>query len=205
MKHKKKPTEVFGEWAQTGKDEGMETNHRTAVENMLAYAVPQNDPFSFIDAGCGNGWVVREVSQHPQCQSAIGVDGAPEMIEKAQHLDPNNTYILTDLLGWSPQQKVGLVHSMEVFYYLEQPLLLIQHIFDQWLTNGGRLIIGLDFYQENTVSHSWPDDCGIAIMTLLSERQWLDLFQQAGFSEIKSWRVGAKENWTGTLVVTGIK
>lgn len=205
MSTRKKPVEVFGDWVQSGKDEGMEANHREAVENMLDFALPSNDAFSFIDAGCGNGWVVREVAQLPHCQNAIGVDGAAEMITKAQDLDTTNHYVLTDLLDWSPKQPVHLVHSMEVLYYFEEPFDILRHMHNHWLLPKGRLIIGLDFYYENTISHSWPEDCGVSIMTLLSEQQWLELFQQAGFQDIKTWRVGAKENWAGTLVLTGIK
>ena len=205
MSTSKTPITVFGEWAQIGKDEGMERHHREAVENMLAFALPSDQDFSFIDAGCGNGWVVRRVAQLAHCQLAVGVDGAVEMIDKAQRLDVANRYVLTDLLDWSPEQTVNLVHSMEVLYYFTKPLAVLQHIYKNWLSTEGRLIIGLDFYHENTVSHDWPEDCGISIMTLLSEKQWLDLFQQAGFQNCKTWRVGAKENWAGTLVLTGIK
>lgn len=205
MSKSKTPIVVFGEWAQKGKDEGMEIHHRDAVENMLAFALPTDQAFSFIDAGCGNGWVVRQVAERPHCQLAVGVDGAANMIAKAQRLDTASRYILCDLLDWSPDEPVDLVHSMEVLYYFAKPLSVLKHIYNNWLTTTGRLIIGLDFYYENTVSHSWPKDCGISIMTLLTEKQWLDLFQQAGFRDSKAWRVGAKDNWTGTLVLTGVK
>ena len=36
----------------------------------------QFQPFSFIDAGCGNGWAVREMLKNPLCLNAMGVDGA---------------------------------------------------------------------------------------------------------------------------------
>lgn len=205
MSISKTPIEVFGEWAQTGKDEGMETHHEEAVKNMLAFALPSNEAYSFIDAGCGNGWVVRLVAQQPHCHHATGVDGAAEMIAKAQRLDTTNRYVLANLLNWSPEQQVDLVHSMEVLYYFADPLPVLQHIYKNWLSTKGRLIIGLDFYYENTVSHNWPEDCGISIMTLLTEKHWMDLFQQAGFRNCKTWRVGAKDNWAGTLVLTGIK
>jgi hypothetical protein len=56
---KRSPIEVFSEWADLDKDYGMEKNHKESVENMLSFATKQQKPFSFIDAGCGNGWVVR--------------------------------------------------------------------------------------------------------------------------------------------------
>ena len=58
---KRKPTTVFSEWAAIGRDEPMAKGHEVAVNNMLEYALKNKKNFSFIDAGCGNGWVVRLV------------------------------------------------------------------------------------------------------------------------------------------------
>lgn len=200
---KKSPVAVFSTWATNGKDKGMERNHKAAVENMLTFATEEHAHFSFIDAGCGNGWVVRQVQQLPGCSSAVGVDGAAPMITKANHLDPKGNYFCEDLMAWTPKEKVSLVHSMEVVYYFKAPDALLQHIYTHWLLPEGRLIVGLDFYLENPSSHDWPESCGIDTMQLFSENQWTQFFEQAGFQGVQSWRVGAKEGWSGTLVVTG--
>ena len=42
-------------------------------------------------------------------------------------------------------------------------------------------------------------------MTLYSEKKWKELFELAGFKDVKSWRVGKKNKWEGTLVVVGTK
>ena len=63
---RKKATEIFSQWVLDGKDEGMEKNHSDAVNVMLDEIIgSQTDPFSIIDAGCGNGWVVRKINNHP--------------------------------------------------------------------------------------------------------------------------------------------
>ncbi|MDG1652922.1 MAG: class I SAM-dependent methyltransferase [Flavobacteriaceae bacterium] len=202
---KRNPIEVFSDWADLDKDFGMEINHKESVENMLSFALQNETPFSFIDAGCGNGWVVRSVAEHPMCQNAMGVDGSKKMIDKANKIDPNATYTCANLMQWSPEKKVDLVHSMEVFYYMENPKKLIQFIYEKWLKKNGRLIIGLDFYFENKASHDWSESCGISNMKLFSENEWVSFFTDTGFNEIKFWRYGAKENWAGTLIVTGVK
>ena len=199
------PIEVFSEWAEKGKDIGMENGHDASVNNMLDFATKNLKKYSFIDAGCGNGWVVRNVSNFPHCSKAIGIDGSLKMIKKAKKLDKFNDYICEDLYNWMPKNKVDLVHSMEVFYYFKNPDRLINHVYSNWLKNNSRLIIGIDYYFENTVSHSWPDDCGVSIMKLFSENEWRGFFKKAGFKEVASWRFGQKENWTGTLIITGIK
>ena len=202
---KRSPIEVFNEWATLDKDFGMEQNHKRSVENMLTFALKQNNSFSFIDAGCGNGWVVRYISKLKECRSAIGIDGSLEMIKKAKSLDTVNSYKCDDLISWIPENRVDLVHSMEVFYYFKDPLKLIKHIFNSWLKNKSRLIVGMDFYKENKVSHSWPQKTGVSIMELISENTWKEYFKESGFKNIKSWKVGKKENWEGTLIITGIK
>ena len=85
---KRIPTAVFSEWAEIGRDELMAKGHEVAVNNMLEYALKDKKKFSFIDAGCGNGWVVRLVKARKGCVAASGVDGAQMMIEKALSIDP---------------------------------------------------------------------------------------------------------------------
>jgi predicted TPR repeat methyltransferase len=202
---KRIPTTVFSEWAAIGRDESMAKGHEVAVNNMLNYALKGLDNYSFLDAGCGNGWVVRLVKAHKGCVAASGVDGAQMMIEKALSIDPAGTYCHADLANWAPNEKVDVVHSMEVVYYLSDPKAFIANAYKNWLNKNGRFIVGLDFYKENTVSHSWPEDCGVSIMQLLPELTWIGFFKEAGFSDVQSWRVDEKENWAGTLVLTGVK
>ena len=93
---------------------------------------------------------------------------------------------------------------MEVFYYFENPGLLIKHINNNWIKSGGRLIMGVDYYQENKSSHSWQNECGISIMKLHSEKEWKRFFENAGLKDVTSWRYGQDKEWGGTLIVTGI-
>jgi len=200
---KREATTVFGEWAELGKDEKMAQGHESAVGNMLDAVLKNHADYRFIDAGCGNGWVVRMVKQRKECKAAFGVDGSKNMVEKAQRIDPSGTYLHTDLMTWIPTEKVDIVHAMEVVYYLNNPELFIKSVYNDWLNKNGQLVIGIDFYTENTVSHSWPDDCGISEMRLFSEEEWVSFFNAAGFKSVKSWRVDPKEGWAGTLVVIG--
>lgn len=202
---KRSPVEVFSEWAEIGKDEGMAKGHHSAVTQMLEIALPTDESFSFLDAGCGNGWVVRLVSEIELCTQASGVDGSEPMIEKAKVADPGGSYFCSDLLEWAPSSLFDVVHSMEVFYYFDKPLELLSHIHDSWVAPGGLLVMGADFYKENTVSHDWPEKTQINTMTLLSEGEWTALFEKAGFTEVKSRRIDPKEGWAGTLCVTGRK
>jgi trans-aconitate methyltransferase len=202
----KSPIEVFSKWADEGRDDAMAMGHSNSVNAMLDFTLKNiNDSFTFIDSGCGNGWVVRKVGEHPLCKKAIGVDGSRAMINKAISFDSNNTYECEDLIDWSPVEKVDVVFSMEVFYYFNNPINLVGHVVKNWLKPKGRLIIGIDYYEENKPSEPWPLDCGISIMTRLSEKEWKDSFSKSGLVNIITWREGQKDNWGGTLILTGEK
>tara|TARA_B100000131_G_scaffold136149_1_gene132746 strand:- start:121 stop:738 length:618 start_codon:yes stop_codon:yes gene_type:complete len=201
----KKATEIFSQWVLDGKDEGMEKNHSDAVNVMLDEIIgSQTDPFSIIDAGCGNGWVVRKINNHPLCVKAIGVDGSKEMIDKARSLDSDGTYFYSDLMDWFPKEKVNFVHSMEVLYYLREPEKLIMHILENWLLEKGTIIMGMDHYLENLSSHSWPTDLN-TYMNLMSIKEWITLFKDCGVSQIVSFQTNKSQNFPGTLVLKGKK
>lgn len=201
-------TEVFGEWAEKGKDIGMEKGHASAVEDMINFAIQDRinleRNFSFLDLGCGNGWVVRRVETDPLCVRAVGIDGAKQMIEKATQGDSKSEYLHENIDTYSSPDKFDLIHSMEVLYYLEDPALTIKKIADSWLNKEGRLIAGVDLYFENTESHSWEEKVGTKMM-MLKEAEWIEIFSSAGLKEVKSWRSNQNQDWAGTLVLTGKK
>ena len=201
-------TEVFSEWAEKGKDIGMEKGHASAVEDMINFAIQDRinleRNFSFLDLGCGNGWVVRRVETDPLCVRAVGIDGAKQMIEKATQGDSKSEYLHENIDTYSSPDKFDLIHSMEVLYYLEDPALTIKKIADSWLNKEGRLIAGVDLYFENTESHSWEEKVGTKMM-MLKEAEWIEIFSSAGLKDVKSWRSNQNQDWAGTLVLTGKK
>ena len=198
-----KATELFSDWAEIGKDKGMAEAHSPAVNQILEQALSGNEShFNFIDAGCGNGWVVRKVREMPLCMSSRGIDGAKGMIENARRIDHDGNYHLADLLSWSPTVKAELIFSMEVFYYFKSPEKLTRHIVDNWLAPSGRLIIGIDHYTGNPDSHSWPDDLNVH-MTLKDADEWVQLFKDAGLSNCTSSKVNVSKKFPGTLVISG--
>ena len=199
-------TEVFGEWAEHGKDTGMEKGHASAVKDMLRFSLQERaslrKDFSFLDLGCGNGWVIRKVEKNPMCTRSVGIDGAKQMIEKAINTESKSEYLLKNLDTYESPEKFDVIHSMEVLYYLEDPALTIKKITDSWLNKGGRLIAGIDLYYENQESHSWEEKVGTKMM-MLKEAEWIEIFSSAGLQEVESWRSNQSHDWAGTLVLTG--
>ena len=203
-----KPTEIFGKWAEEGKDVGMEKGHATSVNDMLNFALQERTNigknFSFLDLGCGNGWVARNVVKNTLCAKSVGIDGAEQMICNAKKIEGQVEYILADINSYVTPRKFDLIHSMEVLYYLEDPAEKVKNFNNDWLEEEGRLIIGIDHYYENLDSHSWEEKVGTP-MLMLKEAEWLDIFYESGLSDVKSWRSNSSEDWAGTLILTGIK
>jgi len=60
-----KTARVFDRWATTGRSEEMEEGHGITVGKFLN-SISFSKQFSFLDIGCGNGWVVRKIAQLPK-------------------------------------------------------------------------------------------------------------------------------------------
>lgn len=202
---KKSPIEIFSDWVDLGKDDGMKKNHLKSVKAMLNNVLKGLNDFTFIDAGCGNGWVVKMVSEMDSCFSALGVDGSIKMINKAKRIDKISKYECAEISVWKPNQKKDVVHSMEVFYYFKDPLIVLTNIYENWLNKNGKFIMGIDFYYENKTSHNWPEKTNVDTMTLLSTQEWKNIVSKAGFKNILSWREGEKNEWKGTLIISATK
>tara|TARA_B110000495_G_C22833666_1_gene486318 strand:+ start:31 stop:651 length:621 start_codon:yes stop_codon:yes gene_type:complete len=204
----RKAIDVFGDWAEIGKDQGMEKSHAIPVDEMINFALKErlkiDKNFSFLDLGCGNGWVVRNVANNTLCNRAVGIDGAQQMISNAELRGEGTKYILADIDSFNSLEKYDVIHSMEVLYYLDNPSEVIRKISNSWLNKNGRLIVGIDHYYENTSSHSWQEKVGTR-MLMLREMEWIQFFEDAGLSEVESWHSNKHTDWAGTLVLTGKK
>ena len=202
-------TNLFNQWVDLGKDNGMALNHEPSVEFMLNL-IPSdifNKNFSFIDIGCGNGWVVKKVNEYKNCAFALGIDGAEKMIKKARSNDPKSQYLKIDINNIKSNEfnldldvrSFDIVFSMEVLYYLQSPETTLKHIRSHILKEGGYCVIGIDHYLENTASLSWEKDLNVSMHTH-SISEWENMFKEAGFHNIKKHQFGKKKNWEGTLI-----
>ena len=74
------------------------------------------------------------------------------MITNAESRGGKTEYILADINSFDSDEKYDVIHSMEVLYYLDDPSETVKKITDSWLSNNGRLIVGVDHYYENADS-----------------------------------------------------
>ena len=200
---------TFDKWAQNGRAELMEIEHGKNVSKFLE-SVPFDKPFTFLDIGCGNGWVVKKISKNNNCKKAIGIDKSKKMIEQANKKIDNvkEEFIHTDIESWKYSGKFDFIFSMESLYYADSIEIALQKIY-KLLKSGGQLFCGTDFYTDNKATARWAGIMKIQ-MHLHSKKEWRQLFLNAGF-EVKTKHVKdlkSKKKWKrefGTLFITGTK
>ena len=93
---------------------------------------------------------------------------------------------------------------METLYYFQKPDIIIQKIYNEFLKENGRIVMGIDHYKENLDSLNWGKEFNLDITTL-TINQWLEILQKTGFKNIEHKQVESKNTWSGTLIIMGTK
>ena len=204
-----KTSKLFDVWAKTGRSEEMEKGHGTTVNQFLDKLSLKGN-FRFLDIGCGNGWVVRKMSEKPSCIKAIGIDKSKLMIKnaKSKTSSEKESYFTTELESWNTKEKFDIIFSMESLYYSVPMEPALKKVF-KLLKKGGIFYCGTDFYSDNTLTTRWVKDMNIP-MDLRSEKEWKEMFRNTGFTTRSKHITDSKNKskWKrefGTLFVIGRK
>ena len=204
-----KVRKIFDEWAQNGRAELMEKEHGKNVLKFLE-KIPFDKPFSFLDVGCGNGWVIRKISENKFCKKAIGIDKSKKMIQNANKIKKKSKelYVHTSIEEWAYNGKFDFIFSMETLYYSESIHIALKKIF-RLLKPGGQFFCGTDFYTDNKATSNWSKMMNLN-MHLYSKKKWKKIFEEMGF-ETKTQQIKDDKNkkkWKreiGTLFLIGTK
>jgi len=204
-----KVRKTFDKWAQNGKAEVMEIEHEKNVSKILQ-TISFDKPFTFLDVGCGNGWIVRKIAKKNNCKKSIGIDKSKKMIIQAKKKICSNKeeFVHTDIESWNYRGEFNVIFSMESLYYVDSIEVALKRIY-KLLKLGGEFFCGIDFYTENKATVRWANIMKIQ-MHLHSKNEWKKLFQKAGFNvKIKSIKdLKNKMKWKrefGTLFIIGTK
>jgi len=184
--------DVFDDWARRGRAEGMERGHevaaRQAFERLRVGAGSR-----YLDVGCGNGYTVRWAAAVAPDARAVGIDVSSEMIDRARRASGDWRNAAFRCASF-PAAALGdasfdAIFSMEVFYYLPDLDAGLRDV-RRLLAAGGRFACIVDYYAENTASHSWAEDLGLSLQ-LRSEAEWADSFERAGLRVLEQGRLRA--------------
>jgi ubiquinone/menaquinone biosynthesis C-methylase UbiE len=200
---------TFDKWAQNGRAELMEIEHGKNVSKFLQ-TISFDKPFTFLDVGCGNGWVVRKMGKEKNCKKSIGIDKSKKMILEAikKTRIKKEEFIHTDIESLKYKGKFDFIFSMESLYYADSIEIALEKIF-KILKPGGQFFCGTDFYTDNKATARWAGIMKIQ-MHLHSKKEWKKFFQNTGFT-VKTKHIKDLKNakkWKrefGTLFITGTK
>ena len=200
---------TFDKWAQNGRAELMEIEHGKNVSKFLQ-TVSFDKAFTFLDVGCGNGWVVRKIAKEENCKKAIGIDKSKKMILEAIKKTSirKEKFIHTDIETWEYRGKFDFIFSMESLYYADSIEIALEKIY-KILKPGGQFFCGTDFYTDNKATARWASIMKIQ-MHLHSKKEWKKFFQNTGFlvktKHIKDLKNAKKwKREYGTLFIIGTK
>ena len=201
--------ETFDRWAQNGRAELMEVEHGTNVLKFLK-SISFDKPFTFLDVGCGNGWVVRKIAKEKNCKKSIGIDKSKKMIAQSikKIEGKKEEYFHTDIESMNYRGKFDFIFSMESIYYANSIEIALGKIY-KLLKPGGRFFCGTDFYTDNKATARWAGIMKIQ-MHLHSKKEWVEFFKNTGF-DVKTKHIKDlknKKKWKrehGTLFITGTK
>ncbi len=200
--------DFFDTWALNGKHLSMEKGHSKTVNKFLR-SIDFVDSFSFLDVGCGNGWVVRAMAENTKCARALGIDVSAGMIKtaKSKSTSKKETYLHTGIESYKGCM-FDYVFSMESIYYVKSISDAVRAIW-RVLKPGGMFFCGTDYYAENQGTLNWQKSMQIP-MHLLSIHQWEQVLCDVGFI-VKTKRICIVDDdlqWrrtAGTLFLMGTK
>jgi len=200
---------TFDKWASSGLDKLMEKEHAKTVLKFLKN-IKFKKSFSFLDVGCGNGWVVRHIARNKNCRKAVGIDKSKNMIKNAnsKKTSAKEHYFKIDLKSWKYRGKFDYVFSMESLYYSVPMEPQIRKIY-KLIKKNGKFFCGTDFYKENKATTHWAEKMKMRL-DLRSKPEWKKMFENVGF-EVVTKQVRDQTNskkWKreyGTLFIIGKK
>ena len=180
----------FNDWAKAGKGPSMEKGHRPVGEQAIDLMNIPTDA-RVLDVGCGSGWATRLMAEKATDGRVVGIDISDEMVRLSAESSTafSNVEFQVASAEKLPFDDGKFTHafSMESLYYYADISGALKEI-KRVLGPGGSFFTVVDLYEENRPSHQWVDQLNVPVQ-LLSSAAYRDLFEQAGFINVRARRV----------------
>jgi trans-aconitate 2-methyltransferase len=98
------------------------------------------DARRIVDLGCGTGDLTALVARRWPESHIVGIDAAPEMIERARASYPGGTWAVGDITTWMPDAPVDVIFSNAALHWLDDHPVLFRRLRNH-LTSRGVLAV----------------------------------------------------------------
>jgi trans-aconitate 2-methyltransferase len=120
----------------------------------LLSQVPETEPRTVIDLGCGTGTLTRLIATRWPQSHVVGLDSSEPMLKEAKSTETDIEWVLGDIADWNPPVEYGLVFSNAALHWVADHENLFTRL-SLAVTSGGTLAIQMpDNWAEPT--HSIP-------------------------------------------------
>ncbi len=177
----------FNLWAEYGRGEGMERDHRVLAEHMMDSMKCQPHD-RILDLACGEGWASRLLARRfgPAIQ-VTGIDIADEMVRRARRksLGYPNVEIRCGSARCIPYPDgfFAKAFCIESFYYFEGQQEVLREL-RRVLRPNGELFLLLCLYSDNPGSLSFPQQLRVPVH-LRGAADYESLLRVAGYRNIE--------------------
>lgn len=115
-------------------------DERTRPVRDLLSAVPDREPKTAVDMGCGPGNSTEVLAAQFPGAAISGFDSSPDMIDAARKRMPHIPFDVADLTTWEPAEPVDLILSNAVLQWVPDHAVLLPRLVSK-LAQGGSLAV----------------------------------------------------------------
>ncbi len=179
-------------------------DHRARPGFELMARIPDTDPRTVVDLGCGTGNLTAVLADRWPEAHIEGLDSSAEMIERARMDHPNLDWAVADITGWEPSGPVDVIYSNATLHWLDDHASVFTRL-RSYLSQGGVLAVQMpDNWQAATHrvpaevldEGDWPDAARDALMRdRLAEAGMYARWQQP--ATVDMWRTTYFQQLTG--------
>lgn len=180
----------FDKWAVNGSAEDMEQGHRDMTDQALERVSLTKDDVC-LDVGCGNGWAAR-LMKELGAGEVVGIDISGEMIRRARENNDGLEYHVAGAENLPfPDGRFSFILNVESLYYYENVDTALAEI-RRVCAPGARFLCIVDLFKDNPGSVNWQKAFDFKTH-LLSEAEYKNKFERAGFTNVETVRIIGRE------------
>ena len=94
-------------------------DHRERPGVELLARIPNVETQTIVDLGCGTGNLTALLAQRWPEARVVGVDSAPEMIDRARSDHPAGEWIVADIEDWEAGEPIGIIYSNAALHWID--------------------------------------------------------------------------------------